>query len=115
MAMTMQQVADRIGLSVSTVSRAVKDKCILFRGRSIPVRSLFTNNVSAVGGTVSSALAKNELKRLIRAEDPCHPLSDTALCEALSGLGILLSRRTVAKYRDQLSIPPAHVRRKYER
>lgn len=113
--MTMQQVADRMGMNVSTVSRAVKDKYILFNGHLLSIRSLFTSAVpSLYGEGVSADVVKGELKRFVDSENPLHPLSDAALCKALEGIGILISRRTISKYRIQLGIPAASERKKYK-
>lgn len=113
--MTMRQLADRLGLNISTVSRAVKDKYIQFDGKTIPLRSLFTVSVQTANGQdISADTARAHLRRFIAAEDPTAPLSDEALCQALSGMGILLSRRTVAKYRGEMNIATAGARkRKY--
>jgi len=109
--MTMAQVAEKTGLHVSTVSRAVKGKYIQVGSRMVPLRSLFSAALSGDGGqVVSAAAARQQIKRFITAED--SPLSDGALCEALSGMGITLSRRTVAKYREEMGIPPANQRKK---
>ena len=111
--MTMRQLADRLELNVSTVSRAVKDKYVLFEGRLLPLRGLFTAALSTADGrdSVSADAARAQLRRLIAAEDPAAPLSDESLCEALAGMNIRLSRRTVAKYRGEAGIPPAAKRK----
>lgn len=110
--MTMRQLADRLELNISTVSRAVKDKYIQFDGRVLPLRSLFSLSLpSANGQEVSADTARQHLKRFIAAEDPAAPLSDEALRQALAGVNILLSRRTVAKYRGELNIPAASARK----
>jgi len=109
--MTMAQIADRTGLHVSTVSRAVKGKYVQVGRGIVPLRSLFSAALPGDGGqVVSAAAARQQIKRFIAAES--SPLSDGALCEALSGMGITLSRRTVAKYREELGIPPARDRKK---
>ena len=111
--MTMRDLAEELSLSVSTVSRAVKDKYILFGGHTIPLKRLFTTSLTSNDGeAVSAASAKQNLKRFIEAENPREPLSDNALREALEGLGIQLSRRAVAKYRTELKIPSAKFRQK---
>lgn len=107
--MTMEQMAQRLGLNVSTVSRAVKDKYILFDGRIFPLRTLFSTALPTGG---SAEAARGRLRRFVEAESPERPLSDEALAQALAGVGFSLSRRTVAKYRGELSIPPASQRRR---
>ena len=106
-AMTMSQLAEGMELSVSTVSRLVKDKYLLFAGAPIPLRSFFTAPVRGEDHALSAEEIRQELRRFIRLEDPAHPLSDEALAASLSGVGIPISRRTVAKYRQEEGIPPA--------
>ncbi len=114
--MTMQQVADEMQLNTSTVSRAVKDKYIQFQTRLIPLRSLFSSSLQGDDGALVSAdAARQQLRLFIRTEDPAAPLSDEALTAALASVGIHLSRRTVAKYRAELSIPSAAARKRDNR
>lgn len=111
--MTMSQVADALRLNISTVSRAVKDKYIQYQGKVYALRSLFTAAIqTADGGLVSADSAKRRIRDCVAAEDPARPLSDRAICSALAGLNIALSRRTVAKYRSELGIPSAAQRRR---
>lgn len=111
--MTMKQLAEELDLNTSTVSRTVKDKYIQFEGRVLPLRSLFTVSLQTVGGDVVSAeTARQQIQRFVAAEDPARPLSDEALGQALAGVGILLSRRTVSKYRGELGIPAAGARKR---
>ncbi|SFO96058.1 RNA polymerase, sigma 54 subunit, RpoN/SigL [Oscillibacter sp. PC13] len=111
--LTMQQIADELSLSVSTVSRAARDKYIQFNGRMLALRSLFTAAVQTTEGTsVSPDAAKRHIRRFIQSENPRSPLSDEALTGALLGVGIVLSRRTVAKYRSELGIASAAARKK---
>ena len=111
--MTMVQIAENLGVNTSTVSRAVKDKYIQVGSRIVSLRSLFTTSLQSGEGTeVSSASAKLQIKKLIAAEPPEKPLSDEVLSSALAGMNIHLSRRTVAKYRGEMGIPPACRRKK---
>lgn len=111
--MTMKQLADQLDLNPSTVSRAVKEKYIQFDGRIVPLRGLFTTALqSSDGEAVSSEAARQQIKRFVSAEAAEKPLSDEALCEALAGVGITLARRTVAKYRSELGIPSASIRKR---
>ena len=107
----MQQLAEEMQVSVSTVSRAAQNKYIQFQGRIIPVRSFFTTAIRP-DAAVSSHAVKQRLQSLIRAEDPAAPLSDEALRLALSALGIEVSRRAVAKYRAEMDIPSSSQRKK---
>lgn len=109
---TMQQVAEKMNISASTVSRAAQNKYIQFQGRIIPIRSFFTAAIRT-DAAVSSHAVKQRLQSLVRAEDPAAPLSDEALRLALSSLGMEVSRRAVAKYRVALGIPASSQRKKH--
>lgn len=110
--LTMQQLADQLELNVSTVSRTVKGKYIQFEARVFPVRDLLTAALQASdGGNVSVDAAKQQIRRFISTENPQSPLSDEVLSQALVSIGIPLSRRTVAKYRMEMGIPAAGVRK----
>lgn len=110
--MTIQSAAEALDISPSTVSRAVQDKYIQFGGRVLPLRSLFSTPAAYGGeGELSSVAVKQRLRSLVQKEDPAHPLSDEDLAAALAEDGVTLSRRTVAKYRAQMQIPPIAQRR----
>ena len=111
--MTMKQVADRVGVHESTVSRATANKYVATSHGLFSLRSFFSAGVSAVdGSTMSATRVKREIRELIMAEDSTHPLSDQALTELLTKQGIAVSRRTVAKYREELEILPSCRRKK---
>lgn len=107
----MADVADAIGIHESTVSRAVREKYLQCRQGVYPLGWFFSRG--GAGDGMGGAAAKAVLRRLIDGEDKAHPLSDRQLCEALSAEGCPISRRTVAKYRDELNIPGASGRRNY--
>ncbi|MBR2539526.1 MAG: RNA polymerase factor sigma-54 [Mogibacterium sp.] len=106
--LTMQEVADEIGVNVSTVSRAVNDKYIKCPAGTFALKHFFTGEVA--GGTRDSVLKR--IKELIAEEDPAKPLSDQKIADILVAENIDISRRTVAKYRDEAWIPPASGRKK---
>lgn len=108
---TMQQLAEKMNVSTSTVSRTVQNKYIQFQGRILPLRSFFTTAIRT-DAAVSSHSVKQRIRSMIQAEDPSAPLSDEALRLALSALGIEVSRRAVAKYRMAMDIPSSSQRRK---
>lgn len=113
--MTMARLAGQLGLSPSTVSRAVHGKWIQFEGRSIPLHRFFTPAIPAAGGApVASEEVRCRILQLIRAEDPGQPLSDEALRAALAAEQLSVSRRTVTKYRKALGIPAAFARRRQQ-
>lgn len=111
--MTMKQVADRVGVHESTVSRATANKYVATMHGLFSLRSFFSTGVSAMdGSTMSATRVKREIRELVAKEDPEKPLSDQALTELLAKQGIAVSRRTVAKYREELEILPSCRRKK---
>ena len=110
--MTMQQVADRLNVHISTVSRAVNGKYIDTPMGVVALRSLFSAPLPSVGAAISAAGVKERLRELIRQEDKRRPLSDSELCAALQARHIQISRRSVANYRGELGILPAALRRR---
>ncbi len=109
--MAMNDVAAAIGTHPSTVSRAVKDKFLQCDRGVFPLRALFVRGVSGEDGA-SADLARNRIAALVAAEESSSPLSDQKLCEALQREGVEISRRTVAKYREELRIPGSSQRRR---
>ena len=107
--MTMAEVAAAVGLHESTISRVVAGTAVDTPGGTWWLRALFTGAVRE-GGPAAGAL-RDRLARLIAAEDPAAPLSDEDLARALATDGAPIARRTVAKYRAVLNLPPAHRRR----
>lgn len=107
--MTMAQVAEALGLHESTVSRVVAGTAVDTPRGTWWLRALFTQ-AAREGGPAAGAL-RDRLARLVADEDPAAPLSDEALARALAEGGAPIARRTVAKYRAMLGLPPAHRRR----
>ena len=116
--LSLADVAGRIGVHESTVSRAVKDKYIQCSMGVYPLSYFFSRSLGthSAGGeeTASPDAAKALLKKLIAGEDRKKPLSDQKLCQLMTEQGCPLSRRTVAKYRDELHIPSTAGRKQYE-
>ncbi|WP_137110011.1 RNA polymerase factor sigma-54 [Rhodobacter sp. SY28-1] len=108
--MTMAEVAEALGLHESTISRVVAGTAVDTPRGTWWLRALFTK-APREGGPSAGAL-RDRLARLVADEDPDHPLSDDALAEALADGGAPIARRTVAKYRAMLNLPPAHRRRR---
>jgi RNA polymerase sigma-54 factor len=99
--LTRAEVGELIGMHESTVSRATAEKYVMIpSGEVVPFSHFFTASLGI----------KDQIKRMIEAEDPKHPLSDQEIADALGEDGIALARRTVAKYRDELQILPARLR-----
>lgn len=110
----MTEVAERLGVHVATVSRAVSEKSILTPRGVMPLRSFFSGGYQTEGGEeVSYDAVRASVKEVVDGEDKSNPLSDEAIVKQLKERGVEIARRTVAKYRDQLSIPPARLRRAY--
>jgi RNA polymerase sigma-54 factor len=110
----LQHVADKIGMHISTVSRVTNGKYVQTPHGIFELKYFFSAGVTqADGSEVSSVAAKDEIKKLIEGEDLKHPLSDQKIVEILKSTGLDVARRTVAKYRDQLEILPARLRKKY--
>lgn len=113
--MSLADIAQQIGVHESTVSRAVKDKYLQCSSGVYPLSYFFSRGLgSGSSDPTSPDAAKALLKKLIGAEDPKKPLSDQKLCELMSREGCALSRRTVAKYRDELGIPSTTGRKQYD-
>jgi RNA polymerase sigma-54 factor len=106
----MAEVAQALGLSQGTVSRVVAGASVDTPRGTWWLRALFSQSIRGQGP--SAASLREALGRLVAAEDPARPLTDDALSRALAGAGAPVARRTVAKYREMLGIPPAHRRRK---
>ncbi len=110
----MTQVAEQLGIHVATVSRAVADKHLETPRGMVALRKFFTGGTQTAGGEdVSWDAIKAALRDVIDAEDKSKPLSDDALAAALGERGIEIARRTVAKYRSQMDIPSARLRREF--
>ncbi len=109
----MERVAEDVGVSISTVSRAVRAKYLKCDYGVFELRSFFSAAVDmSTGEDMSVGAAMARIRELIAAESPTAPLSDTALETALKAEGIPLARRTIAKYRERMKILPARLRRK---
>ncbi len=104
----MSDVASTLGVHVSTVSRAVAGKYVLYEGRSFPLKSFFSRGV-AEAETISGDAARRCLKELLEKEPG---LSDSALSQKLNERGVPVARRTVAKYRKEMGIASSYRRKK---
>ncbi|MBR1687904.1 MAG: RNA polymerase factor sigma-54 [Prevotella sp.] len=110
--MILKDIAEKTGLNLSTISRVSNSKYAQTRWGTFPLRYFFSDGyVTESGEELSTRQIKAVLRELIDAEDKRHPLSDNALCTALAGRGFPIARRTVAKYREQLGIPIARLRK----
>ena len=110
--MILKDIAEKTGLDLSTVSRVSNSKYAQTRWGTFPLRHFFSDSyVTAEGDELSTREIKATLRDLIDAEDKQKPLSDEALGKLLAEKGYPIARRTVAKYREQLEIPIARLRK----
>ncbi len=110
-----QNIADKIGMHVATVSRAVKDKYIQTPSGIIPLANFFSGGIATQDGSEaeSSKSVKLKIQKLIQAESPKNPLSDQEIADKLAKEGLDISRRTVTKYRIADGIPSTRQRRTF--
>ncbi|MEN0020664.1 MAG: RNA polymerase factor sigma-54 [Planctomycetota bacterium] len=110
----MTQVAEELGIHVATVSRAVADKHLMTPRGVLPLRRFFTGGTETESGEeISWEAVKAALQEVVDNENKAKPMSDEALAKAMKERGVDIARRTVAKYRAQLGIPSARLRREY--
>ena len=109
--MNLSTLAETLELHPSTISRATRGKYLQCRQGIYPLRYFFSRSIGDQGP--SQQAVKLKLLQLVKEEDPRHPLSDQKLCELLSGGGVHLARRTVAKYRLELGIGSSTARRQH--
>jgi len=110
--LVLRDVANDIGMHESTVSRVVANKYMHTPRGVYEMRFFFHSGItSTLGEAVSSVTIKSRIRKMIEAEDPTHPLSDSRIAEVLGAEGLPLARRTVAKYREELRIPPSNLRK----
>ena len=110
--MMIKEVAEEIGVHPSTVSRAVASKYVHTSQGVFELRYFFSESVQGPEGAGTSLLIlKRRVKKLIEEEDPAHPLTDDQITRILQSQGINVTRRTVAKYREDMKIPSTHQRR----
>lgn len=110
----MQQIADRVGVHVTTISRAVDDKWISTPRGIFPLKRFFTGGTTTADGEeMAWDTIKQKLQELIAREDKTKPLSDEDIVSAFRNDGITIARRTVTKYREAMHIPSSRQRKQY--
>ena len=110
--MILKDIADKVGLDISTVSRVANSKYVQTPYGTFLLKTFFSESLSTDGGEeVSTREVKKILQECIANEDKKKPLTDDALCEILKQKKYNIARRTVAKYREQLDIPVARMRK----
>ncbi|HEX5392257.1 MAG TPA: RNA polymerase factor sigma-54 [Rhodocyclaceae bacterium] len=110
--LTLREIADTLGLHESTISRVTTQKYLASPRGVYELKYFFGSHVSTdTGGAASSTAIRALIKQLVGSEDGRKPLSDARIAEILGEQGIVVARRTVAKYRESLSIPPVNLRK----
>jgi RNA polymerase sigma-54 factor len=111
--LTLREVAQQVGVHESTVSRATNNKYVQTPRGLFPLKFFFSSGLAGEGGEdYSSHSVKTFLREMIDKEDSQSPQSDQQLTDRFQDKGIVISRRTVAKYREEMSIPPSYKRRR---
>lgn len=114
--MTLKDMAEKLDIHESTVSRAIREKYIYTDRGIVKIRDLFTTGISSErenSDSMSSSSVKGKIKELIEKEDDKNPLSDQKICDVLNSEGMNISRRTVAKYREEMNIKSSSKRKRY--
>lgn len=112
--MTQKEIAERVTLHESTISRATSNKYVQTPRGIFELKYFFTSALSTANGEVtSSESVKKQIKAIIEQEDRKRPLSDQIIAEMLAKKGVEISRRTVAKYREEMMIPSSAKRKRF--
>jgi RNA polymerase sigma-54 factor len=111
--LTLKDVAEDIEMHESTISRATSGKYVQTPRGVFELKYFFTTGLSGKSGEVSATSVKSIIKGIIDSEDQKKPLSDQVISNILKEKGMEVSRRTVAKYRDELKIPSSSRRRRF--
>ncbi len=110
--LVLREIADTLGLHESTISRVTTQKYMLTPHGMFELKFFFGSHVATeAGGEASSTAIRALIKQLIGAEDPKNPFSDSKITDMLAEQGMVVARRTVAKYREALKIPPLNLRK----
>ena len=110
--MVLREIADMLGLHESTISRVTTQKYMLTPRGTFELKYFFGSHVATdTGGAASATAIRALIKQLIAAEDTKTPLTDSQIADMLGEQGILVARRTIAKYREALQIPPVNLRK----
>ncbi len=110
--MVLSDVAETLDMHESTISRATTQKYLLSPRGVFELKFFFSSHVNtADGGTCSSTVIRSLIKKLVATEPPTKPISDSKIAQLLDEQGIRVARRTVAKYREHMNIPPSNQRK----
>jgi RNA polymerase sigma-54 factor len=110
--LVLREIAEQVGLHESTVSRVTSSKYMATPLGVFELKFFFGSHVATeAGGAASSTAIRALIKQMVAAEDPHDPVSDSRIADLLGEQGLVVARRTVAKYREALRIPPVAMRR----
>jgi RNA polymerase sigma-54 factor len=110
--LVLREIADELGLHESTISRVTTQKYMLTPRGTFELKYFFGSHVATdTGGACSATAIRALIKQLVASEDTRQPLTDSRIAEILGGQGIVVARRTIAKYRESLQIPPVNLRK----
>ena len=111
--LTLREVAEVIGMHESTVSRVTNEKFVQTPRGVLPLKYFFSSGLATTGGEdVSARGIKDQIAKLVEGEDSKRPLTDQSIVNILKKSGVVIARRTVAKYRDQLGVLSARMRKR---
>lgn len=112
--MTLKEIAEALGLHESTISRAIREKYVYTNRGVVKIKKFFTTGILSLekGEDISTKSIKNRIKELIEKEDKKKPLSDQDICDNLNESGMNISRRTVAKYREEIGLRSSSKRKR---
>jgi RNA polymerase sigma-54 factor len=114
--MTLKKIANNLEMHESTISRAIREKYVsISGGKIIKIKDLFVNGIASASGgeDVSTSNIKKSIKEMVESENQKKPLSDQIICNKLNIEGMNISRRTVAKYREELQIKSSSKRKRF--
>lgn len=112
----MEQIAEKVGVHLTTVSRAMDEKYIETHRGVLPLRMFFVHGTTTDDGEdIAWSKIRLELQKLVESEDKAKPLSDSEIQNRLKNMGFKVARRTVAKYREKLDIPSSRQRRDWSK
>lgn len=113
--LTLQVIAESMGVHETTVSRAIANKYVDTPFGVFSFKYFFTKGLNSVTGeSISSSIIKKQVRKIIEGEDKKHPLSDQRIANMLTKNSVQIARRTITKYRELLGIPAASLRRQYD-
>jgi RNA polymerase sigma-54 factor len=111
--LTLREVAEHIDMHESTVSRVTNEKFVQTPRGVFPLKFFFSSGLSTTSGEdISARGVKDKIRALVQQENPKSPLTDQKIVDLLESDGVHIARRTVAKYREQLGLLPARMRKR---